>query len=63
VFTVQSTLRDAIGNAIDRHETRARSVEWANAAAHSWATGWLAQCDDPNAYVEHIWSESKSKTT
>jgi hypothetical protein len=62
VIIVHSTLRDDTGNELEQHETRAHSVEWANVAAHSWAKGWLERCDDPNAYVEHSWSERKQTT-
>lgn len=59
-ITIYSTLRNGAGDEIKLSQTSGNLYP-ASAAAHEWAHGALDGCDDPDAYVEHVWSQSKPK--
>jgi hypothetical protein len=58
-ITVYCTLRNGGGAEIEHGQVTAHTVPAATAAASAWGIGRLLKSDDPNAYVEHVWTTSK----
>jgi hypothetical protein len=59
MITVYTTLRDKAGNEVSHCQIVSHSAVLANTAATCAAKGLLARSNDPDAYVEHLWTQSK----
>jgi hypothetical protein len=60
MFLVRSSLRNKDGHEIECAQVTARNLAHANAAASAWGRGRLESSDDPDAYVEHVWTQRRA---